>query len=249
MSRPRVVTVNLASLDGRLTVAPGVVLMAGDERWTAMTAGVGDPYDWVRRTHHPDLLLEGAGSFTSSGRAGVLPPDRGPQPVGEHFLPDEVVFTPGRRWFAVVDGRGEVDLQYTQWPDPAWAGWHVLVLTSRAAPADHLRLLRERGIPYLVVGARQVALGPALELVHDLLGVRTVVCTGGGRLGGALLREGLVDEVDVELLPWVIGGRGTPALFDAVPLAPDQSPTRLQLASHEVVDDGRIRLRFDVVRA
>ena len=48
----------------------------------------------------------------------------------------------GRRWFAVVDGRGRVDLQFTEWPDPAWAGWHALVLTSHAAPDEHLALLR-----------------------------------------------------------------------------------------------------------
>ena len=249
MSRPRVVTVNLASVDGRITIAPGVSLMAGDERWTAMMAGVGDPYDWARRTHDPDLLLEGRGSFTSAGPAGVVRPDPSPASLGEHFLPDEVVSAPGRRWFAVVDGQGAVDLQFTEWPDPAWAGWHALVLTSRAASMDHLRLLRERGIPYLVVGEHHVALGPALELVHEQLGVRTVVCTGGGRLGGALLREGLVDEIDVELLPWVIGGQGTPALFDAVPLAPGEWPTRLELLSHDVLDGGRVRLRYVVVGA
>ncbi len=75
------------------------------------------------------------------------------------------------------------------------------------------------------------------------------MCTGGGRLGGALLREGLVDEIDVELLPWVIGGKGTPALFDADPLAPDEWPTRVELRSEEVPPDGRIRLRYGVVRA
>lgn len=68
-----------------------------------------------------------------------------------------------------------------------------------------------------MVGRQHVDLRRALELTGQLLGVRTVVCTGGGRLGGALLRQGLVDEVDIELLPWAIGGRGTPALFDAAP--------------------------------
>lgn len=248
MTRPRVVTTNVASVDGRLTIAPGVNLMAGDQRWSAMAEGLEDPYDWARRTHDPELLLEGRGSFMSSGQADAVASETGPPPVGEHFLPPEVVSAPGRRWFAVVDGPGAVDLQFTQWPDPAWAGWHALVLTSQVAPEDHLRVLRERGIPYVVVGARHVGLGAALELVHDLLGVRTVVCTGGGRLGGALLREGLVDEVDVELLPWVVGGKGTPALFDAVPLEPDEWPTRLELLSSDVLDDDRIRLRYAVVR-
>jgi 2,5-diamino-6-(ribosylamino)-4(3H)-pyrimidinone 5'-phosphate reductase len=146
----------------------------------------------------------------------------------------------------VVDGRGRVDLQFTEWPDPAWAGWHALVLTSRAAPAEHLARLRERGIPYLVVGDDHVALPAALRLLGEHLGVRTVVCTGGGRLGGAFLRQGLVDEVDVEILPVAIGGLGTPALFDAAPLAAHEWPTRLELVADEALPDGRVRLRYRV---
>lgn len=246
MTRPRVITYNLASVDGRLTLAPGISLMAGDERWSAVVAGLGDPYDWVRKAHDPDVLLEGSGSFLCPEHAPLRGPEPGAPSEGEHFLPPEIVDVPGRRWFAVVDGRGSVDLQFTEWPDPAWAGWYALVVTSQAASAAHLELLRTRGVPYLVVGERRVALGRALELLGERLGVRTVVSTGGGRPGGALLRQGLVDEIDIDLLPWAIGGRGTPALFDAAPLAPDEWPTRLHLLDHEALPDGRVRLRYSV---
>lgn len=235
-------------MDGRLTLAPGLNLMVGDERWTAMTADLPDPYAWARTTHDPQVFLEGSGSFLNPVGAALQEVERVPAPEGVHFLPQDVVAVPGRRWFAVVDGAGVVDLQFTEWPDEAWAGWHSLVLTSLAAPADHLELLRRRHVPYLVVGQRRVALGRALELLHDLLGVQTVVSTGGGRLGGALLRQGLVDEIDVEVLPWAIGGRGTPSLFDAAPLAPQEWPTRLELLSSEVVGQGRVRSRYRVVR-
>jgi len=249
MSRPRVVTLNVASIDGRLTLAPGVSLMSGDERWSEMTRHAGDAYQWARQVHDPELLLEGSGSFLPPGAERRYDPEPGTPPEGEHFLPSDIVDAPGRRWFAVVDGPGLVDLQFTEWPDPSWAGWHALVLTSRAASAHHLEVLRGRGIPYLVVGERHVALGRALELVGALAGVRTVVSTGGGRLGGALLRQGLVDEIDLEVLPWAIGGRGTPALFDGEVLGRDEWPTRLMLAEHEVLADGRLRLRYEVVVA
>lgn len=244
--RPRVIVHNVASMDGRLTLAPGVDLMAGDERWTAMMGDLADPYAWARATHDPQVFLEGSGSLLNPATADLIGPMPGPPPEGDHFLPDDVVHAPGRRWFALVDGAGVVDLQFTEWPDPAWAGWHSLVLTSQAAPPAHLASLRARGIPYLVVGEQHVALGRALELLQERLGVQTVVATGGGRLGGALLRQGLVDEIDVELLPWAVGGRGTPMLFDAAPLAPDEWPTRLELLICEA--DGHVRLRYRVVR-
>jgi len=251
MDRPRVVTFNVASVDGRLTIAPGVSLMTGDERWAALVEGLGDPYAWVRDEHRPEALLEGSGSFLSPAHTDLVPVGSAPPSTGagdEVSLPAEVVEVPGRRWFTVVDGQGRVDLTFTEWPDPAWAGWHVLVLTSRAAPAPHLARLRERGIPHLVVGTDHVDLPRALGLLHDRLGVRTVVCTGGGRLGGALLRHGLVDEVDLELLPALIGGRGTPALFDAEPLDAGEQPARLDLLGAETLDGGRVRLRYRVLR-
>lgn len=262
-TRPRCITYNMVSVDGRLTIAPGVNLMAGDPRWEAATAGLGDPYDWVRQVHDPQVLLEGSGSFvTDLGTRGAAAPDgaaaAGPDawaatgdvagggPDSPHHLPPDVLAVPGRRWFAVVDGRGRVDLQFTEWPDPAWAGWHALVLTSRAAPAEHLGRLRERGIPYLVVGDSRVDLPAVMELLHSRLGVRTLVCTGGGRLGGAMLRAGLLDEIDLDILPVAIGGRGTPALFDAPPLGVDEWPTALELESAETFPDGRVRLRYAV---
>jgi 2,5-diamino-6-(ribosylamino)-4(3H)-pyrimidinone 5'-phosphate reductase len=247
VNRPRVVTFNLASVDGRLTLAPGVNLMAGDERWNAVIKDIGDPYVWARETHDPEVLLEGSGSFLSPAHAELVGAEPGEPLEGEHFLPPSVVDVPDRRWFAVVDGGGRVDLTFTEWPDPAWAGWHALVLTSHAAPAEHLARLKERGIPYLVVGRAHVALEEALGLLADRLDVRTVVCTGGGRLGGALLRQHLVDEVDLELLPWAIGGRGTPALFDAPPLADEEWPTPLSLIACESLGDGRVRLRYRVL--
>lgn len=249
MSRPRVITCNVVTVDGRLTLAPGVSLFAGDPRWAALMTGLDDPYAWPRALHDPDVLLEGSGSFLAPVEAELLPASSadGSVPV-ETFLPPTVCEVPGRRWFTIVDGRGRVDLRFTEWPDPAWAGWHALVLTSHAAPESHLARLRERGIPYLVVGGEHVDLPRALDLLADRLGVRTVVCTGGGRLGGALLRHGLVDEVDLEVLPAVVGGRDTPGLFDAAPLGPDELPTTLELLEAVPHGDGLLRLRYRVVR-
>ncbi|MDX5398501.1 MAG: dihydrofolate reductase family protein, partial [Actinomycetes bacterium] len=211
-----------------------------------MMGDLADPYAWARTTHDPQVFLEGSGSLLNPVDAPLQDAEPGPPAEGAHFLPDDVVRVPGRRWFALVDGAGRVDLQFTEWPDPAWAGWHSLVLTSRAAPAAHLALLRERGVPHLVAGEDRVDLGRALELLAERLGVRTVVSTGGGRLGGALLRQHLVDEIDVELLPWAVGGRGTPLLFDATPLAPGQWPTQLELVACETAGGGRVRLRYRV---
>jgi riboflavin biosynthesis pyrimidine reductase len=244
MGRPKIITCNMISIDGRLTVAPGVQLLFGDERWSAV-AGTADLYQWVRDLHDPDMLLEGSNSFVGSDATPIEYPTVEAKPP-PRYLPEDVVDAPGRRWFTVVDGQGRVQLQFVEYPDPSWEGWHALVLTSSTVEPGHLEWLRDAGIPYLAVGDGAVDLGEALQILHDELGVRAVVCTGGGQLGGALLRQGLVDEIDLDLLPGAIGGRGTPALFDADPLGPNDQPTQLTLLDSEVTDEGHLRLRYRV---
>jgi riboflavin biosynthesis pyrimidine reductase len=247
--RPKVVSCNIESVDGRLTIAPGVQLLFGEERWSAIT-GDCDPYRWMVEVHDPQVFLEGSGSFVPTDAPSVAYPPGGRDAalLEEHFLPGEVVDVPGRRWMAVVDGRGRVQLQFREWPDPAWAGWHALMIVSRAVDPAHLAWLRGQGIPYLVAGDGPVDLPLALRLLRGELGVTTVVATGGGRMSGALLRADLVDEIDLEVVPAAIGGRGTPALFDGDPLGPDEWPTRLRLLSNEATRDGHLRLRYAVDR-
>ncbi len=61
-------------------------------------------------------------------------------------------------------------------------------------------------------------------------------------------RAGLVDEVNIQFLPAIIGGFDTPSLFAAPNLKADEAPTRLDLISAQVEAGGRVWLRYRVVR-
>jgi riboflavin biosynthesis pyrimidine reductase len=80
------------------------------------------------------------------------------------------------------------------------------------------------------------------------LGVSCVLSTAGGGLNGALLREGLVDEIQLLVLPAVIGGLGTPTVFDGTVLGDHELPTRLRLLSAQTEPDGMLWLRYEVIR-
>jgi len=250
MNKPKLIVHSVASIDGRITLAPETLLLFGDERWKAVAGSGEDVYRKIMTTYHPQVILEGSGSLTlDTATPEALPPFNGEtSPLYEDFLPAAIVERKGQRgWLAVTDSRGRVRWLYKEYPGEEWQGWHLLVLTSRSTPPQYLAYLQRENIPYLVAGDEQVDLTQVLEKLHTALGVNCIVSTAGGRLNGALLRAGLVDEVDLQFFPAVIGGRGTPALFDAPPLRADELPTRLELISSQVQEDGRIHLHYRVI--
>jgi 2,5-diamino-6-(ribosylamino)-4(3H)-pyrimidinone 5'-phosphate reductase len=258
MKRPKVTIINSASLDGKLATSPDRPLLYGDERWQAIEEASPaiestGAYEQIKRIHKPQATLEGSGSFVPEGiKPEPLPPvEGGPEALYDDFLPDAVVHRKDHQgWFTAVDGRGRV----RNWiKDGAvfgeeHVGWHLLVLVGRHTPPEYLAYLQREAIPYLVAGDGPVNLRLGLEKMHEKLGVARLLSTAGGKLNGALLRAGLVDEVNVELLPAIIGGSDTPSLFDAPALKPDEWPTRLKLISTHVQSEGRVWLRYQVVQ-
>ena len=65
-------------------------------------------------------------------------------------------------------------------------------------------------------------------------------------LNGALLRAALVDEVDIDFLPAVIGGGGAPMLFDGAPIGPTENPVRLSPIPVQQKPSGGIFVRYAV---
>jgi 2,5-diamino-6-(ribosylamino)-4(3H)-pyrimidinone 5'-phosphate reductase len=249
MDRPRVVIFGEVSLDGRLTLAPDVLLLFEMEKWRAI-AGESPVYEWIRTVYRPQAYLEGSGSLVKSDQVPEqLPPAEGE--VGrlyQDYLPEEVIAHPDRKgWFVTVDSRGMVRWLYKEWPEESWAGWHLLVLVSQGTPAEYLAYLRREAIPYLVTGAERVDLGQALVKLKAQLGVERVLSTSPGKLGGVLLRSGLVDEINLEFIPAVIGGCQTPTLFESPDLRPDEWPTRLKMLSACPQAGGRVWVRYQVL--
>lgn len=104
------------------------------------------------------------------------------------------------------------------WESSDIDGDHVVALLSERVSDEYLAFLRQRGVSYLIAGARDVDLPRAMEKIAEHFPVSTLMLEGGGKINGSMLAAGLVDEISVLVAPVVDGRMGTPALFDAVRL-------------------------------
>lgn len=221
--RPRVIVSSTASLDGRITFSRHEQLLTPQvgHRWESQwppdvpdliaqrAANIEDRY-------HPTVVMEGSGTFVpdTAGPVTGIPGQHDPADLRRDWLPGR-----SAKWFVVVDGRGRVP-----WSSTGDGGVRLLVLGCARTPLPYLAWLRSLEVPYLLAGANRVDLPLALGKIERLLAASCVVSEGGGGINGALLRAGLVDELQMIWFPAVIGGAGTPSSFDGAPLAPGETP-------------------------
>ena len=122
----------------------------------------------------------------------------------------------------------------------------ALITSNPAHPAfgvqaDNLRiLLRDEGAP----------LAGALEWLKEACGCERLTVQSGGTVNGALLREGLIDYVDIAVAPVLIGGKDTPTLIDGSSLRSADGLSRLgvlRLIRCDALEDSWVRLRYQVI--
>jgi riboflavin biosynthesis pyrimidine reductase len=163
--------------------------------------------------------------------------------------PAAVEASPGREnWFArkeagawavVLDARGKI-----AWGRGDVGGDPLLVVLTRSVTDSHLAGLRQDGVSYVFAGERELDLPAALEMLNSELGISRLLLEGGGGANGALLREGLVDELSLVIAPTVEGVPGGPAVFDVHGSIGALGRIGMALDSCQVLDGGFVWLRY-----
>lgn len=220
----------VASVDGRIAT-DGWPLSAEGRR----------QYELVHERYESDAWLCGRVTMEQHFAQRVRPDV---EIASEHRgAPREDYRAPGtHESFAfAIDSRGRL-----AWEVNDIDGDHVVAILSERVSDAYLAFLRERGVSYLLAGARDVDLALSLEKIDAKFGVRTLMLEGGGRINGGMLRAGLIDEVSLLVAPVADGRIGAPALFDIE--GDDVAPHRLALESVERRADDVLWLRYRVER-
>jgi riboflavin biosynthesis pyrimidine reductase len=189
-----------SSLDGRIV----------SERWPdAVSAAVRREYEQVHESYEPDGWI--------CGRVTMEPFAKGVRSEADvasqrgSGSPRDDFRAPGDfdSFAFAVDASGRL-----AWESNDIAGDHVVAVLSERVSDDYLGFLRSRAVSYIIAGRDDVDLAMAVDKVGTQFGVRTLMLEGGGRINGAMLLAGLIDEISVLIVPVADGRAGVPTLFD-----------------------------------
>ena len=225
---PRVVCHMMASIDGRI-VPTGWPISDEARR----------QYELVHASYEPDAWM--CGRVTMEPFAKRL---RSEAEVAREHTPGAVredFRAPGDfdSFAFAVDPSGRL-----AWASNDIDGDHVVAILSQRVSDEYLASLRDRGVSYLLAGAKEIDLRLALEKVRAGFGVTTLMLEGGGKINGAMLHAGLIDEVSVLVAPVADGRAATPALFH---IDGDRTtPRKLALETVERRDGDVLWLRYRV---
>lgn len=210
--RPLVTLKSALTLDGR------VATRTGDARWVSGSESR-EAGHRMRATH--DVIMVGVGTVLADDPQLTCRAAKGGRDPMRVIVDSQLRTPPRAKIVRAVDG--------SRAP--------TVIITTRRAPAERLRLLEEAGAEVLRVNSRRgrVLLLAGLYALKQR-GVLSVLVEGGPTFAGGLWKERLVDRVETFIAPKVLGDP------EALPMLFGPRVGRMQQA---VPVDGRVRMVGD----
>ncbi|MEL6554525.1 MAG: dihydrofolate reductase family protein [Cyanobacteria bacterium J06621_11] len=94
----------------------------------------------------------------------------------------------------------------------------------------------------------QVDFCSALAALSERYGIKKVQVDSGGTLNGVLLQQELVDEINLLIYPYLVGGTTTRSIFRSPDLIDSASVIQLKLVHTEQIREDILWLQYEVVR-
>ncbi len=121
----------------------------------------------------------------------------------------------------------------------------VLVTSNKAHPAFEMK---EENLH--TIYQKELSLKDVLTQLKLKFGCERITIQTGGTLNGLLLREKLIDYIDIVVAPILIGGKDTSTLIDGESLLSENELSKLgvlKLQECEVLKHSYLRLRYEVI--
>jgi riboflavin-specific deaminase-like protein len=119
----------------------------------------------------------------------------------------------------------------------------VYVFTVDQAPRERVEDLKKAGIQVRQGGA-SLDLARVLETLATEAQVKRIQVEGGGELNATLFQANLVDELELTLTPFIVGGAGAPTLVDGEGFSQGEMRRAKLVESSVNTEDGELFLRY-----
>jgi riboflavin biosynthesis pyrimidine reductase len=130
-------------------------------------------------------------------------------------------------------------------------GDHAVAVLGTQVSDAYLAELRQDGVSYVFAGEKGDDLPGAMAALASHFGARKLLLEGGGKINGAFLKHGLIDEFSTLIHPAVDGVAGKQSIVDYNGPEGDKpgAGQSLRLTSCELLEGGMVWLRHTVERA
>lgn len=213
--RPRVICHMMASVDGRIVV----------DGWPESDE-LRAEYESIHESYDADGWICGRVTMEPFARQTRSEPEIASDVPGDPDRDDYVAPGLHESFAFAIDARGRL-----AWESNDIGGDHVVAVLSNRVSDEYLAFLRERKVSYLLAGTTDIDLSLALQTIGKVFAVKTLMLEGGGKINGAMLHSGLIDELSLLLAPVGDGRVGVPSLFDVVDA--DSTPVKIFLEQVE----------------
>lgn len=141
----------------------------------------------------------------------------------------------------IADSKAKIPLEARVLEDTA----HRIVAVARIAPDKNKVILQKRGIQVIVAGMDKVDLNKLLIQLKDR-GIEKLLLEGGSTLNWGMLKQGLVDEIQVAIAPKIIGGKGAKTLVGGTGFKRIIDGIDLELMKSEIIGENLL-LKYRVM--
>jgi 2,5-diamino-6-(ribosylamino)-4(3H)-pyrimidinone 5'-phosphate reductase len=224
--RPHVTIVCAASLDGKLSTARRDPVRFTSRADRARLHALEDA---------SDAILIGAGTLRAEDPPLLPTPERRAARVARGLAPNPLR--------VVLSASLDLPLGRSLAPTEKAP---VHVFQTRGGPETGRARLEAHGIDVVAGPSSPESLAGVLALL-ERLGVRRLLCVGGGNVNARLFEEDLVDEVKLTVCPVLIGGKDAPTLFDGTGFPADRL-RRATLVRQEVSSEGELFLDYQILK-
>jgi riboflavin-specific deaminase-like protein len=108
----------------------------------------------------------------------------------------------------IVSNEGRIDHRLNIFQSDASP---IIIFSTKRMPRKYQRALEKKAILHLS-NPNHVDLGDMLQTLRNKYKVRTLACEGGPTLFRALLEQGLIDQLNLTIAPYMFGGAKAPTL-------------------------------------